>query len=204
MHGLLATLYSLVTRFGGFGLLVLYFLDSSFLFIPLGPDLLLVAVVAQKHELMPYYALMAALGSVSGSAVMDLVSRNKGEKGLERFLSQRRLHSVRKRVEKGAAWALTLASLMPPPFPFTPVVIAASALQYPRKKLLTVVGFARFGRFMIEGALGIYFGQYLLQEAHFRAVEIGVITLVVLCLAGSIISTYQWIKMRRKQAHAAT
>ena len=193
MGGIVSALYALATRFGGFGLFATSFFDSSFLFIPLGPDLLLVAMVAQKHGMMPYYALMAALGSVSGCAVIDVVSRKEGEKGLERLLSRRQLHSVTKRVKKSAAWALSFASLMPPPFPFTPVVIAASALQYPRKRLLIVVGVTRLTRFIIEGVLGIYFGRQILHAARSRIVDVGIVILVILSLGGSIISIYEWI-----------
>ena len=35
-----------------------------------------------------------------------------------------------------AGQALAIASLVPPPFPFTAFVMAAAALQYPRKRLL--------------------------------------------------------------------
>jgi undecaprenyl-diphosphatase len=199
VHGIISHLYSLATQFGGVGLFGICLLDSSFLFIPLAADLLLVAMVAQNHELAPVYALLAALGSVSGCAIIDALSRKEGEKGLERFLSKRRTHSLTKLVKKGAAWALSAASLMPPPFPFTAIVISASALQYPRKKLLIVIGIARFGRFMAEGLLAIYFGSQLLSIVHSSAVKIGIIVLIAISFGGSIVSAYRWIRKRKKR-----
>ena len=48
----------LIWHFGGVGLLVLGILDSSFLFAPLGNDLLVVAMSAREHSVtrMLYYA----------------------------------------------------------------------------------------------------------------------------------------------------
>jgi len=74
-----------------------------------------------------------------------------GEKGLERTLGHKRTEYVKKRVKKSAGWALALASLMPPPFPFSPFVAGAAAFQYPRKKLLSVIAASRFVRFSIDG-----------------------------------------------------
>lgn len=198
MHGIIPHLYSLATQFGALGLFGICLLDSSFLFMPLATDLLLVALVVRNHELAPVYALLAALGSVSGCAIIDVLSRKGGEKGLERFLSKRRINSLTKRVKKGAAWALSAASLMPPPFPFTASVICASALQYPRKKLLIVIGIARFGRFMAEGLLAIYFGRELLSIVHSSAVKIGIIVLIGVSFGGSIVSAYRWIRKRKR------
>lgn len=203
LHELVSNLFSCVSRFGGAGLFALTVLDTSFLFIPFGPDLLLVAMVAQEHKMAPFYALIAAAGSVAGCAILDVVSRKEGEKGLERLLSRSRLQSVTKRVKKSAPWALSVASLMPPPFPFTPVVIAASALQYPRRKLLTVVGIARLARYMTEAVLGLYFGHQLVEISKSRGLEIAVVALIIISLGGSAVTAYQWIKKRKKHKKAA-
>src|SRR5215472_12710073 len=154
--------YALV-HLGGFGLLALSFLDSSPLFLPLGNDLLLVVLTASKHSLFVYYALMATAGSVLGCLTVDALSRRGGEKGLERIVPPRRLNYIKSRIKKNAAWALAIASLVPPPFPFTGFVAAAAASQYPRRRLVLVVFLSRLARFLIEGTLGIFFGRRLLR-----------------------------------------
>ena len=58
-------------------------LDSSFLFLPLGNDLLLVALTARNHGSMPFYVVMATVGSVLGCLLMDIVSRKGGEEIIE-------------------------------------------------------------------------------------------------------------------------
>ncbi|HEX5411257.1 MAG TPA: VTT domain-containing protein [Terriglobia bacterium] len=203
MHEVVSNLFSLISRFGAPGLFVLTLLDTSFLFIPFGPDLLLVGMVAREHKMAPFYALIAAAGSVVGCAILDVVSRKEGEKGLEKLLSGRRIESVTKRVRKSAPWALSVASLMPPPFPFTPIIIAASALQYPRKKLLTVVGIARLARYGTEALLALYFGHQLVEISKSKGVEWTVISIIVISLIGSAITAYKWIEKSKKQEKAA-
>jgi len=203
LHDLVSNLFSFVSRFGGAGLFALALLDTSFLFIPFGPDLLLIAMVAREHKMAPFYALIAAAGSVAGCAILDVVSRKEGEKGIERLLSQRRIRSVTKRVKKSAPWALSIASVMPPPFPFTAVIIAASALQYPRRKLLTVVGIARLARYMTEAVLGLYFGHRLVEVSRSKGVELGVVILIIISFGGSAVTAYGWIKKRKKGRTAA-
>ena len=60
---------------------------------------------------------------------------------------------VEKQMKEKAGWALTLGSLMPPPFPFTLFVAAAGALRVPLKKVLPFVAVGRLLRFTIEGVL---------------------------------------------------
>jgi membrane protein YqaA with SNARE-associated domain len=184
---------------GGPGLLAMGILDSSFLFMPLGNDLLMVAMTASRHEKMWYYALMATAGSVLGCLVMDLIFRRGGEKALERHLPARRLDYIREKVTKRAGWTLAFASLMPPPFPFTPFVIGSAALQYPRQRLLGVIAATRFVRFGVEGLLAVRFGPHILGFAKNAAVEWTIALVVVLSMGGSAWSLYGWIKRSRRR-----
>src|SRR5689334_17410858 len=122
MKHLTHTLVALIWHFGGPGLLVLGILDSSFLFAPLGNDLLVVAMSASEHSVMRmlYYAAMSTIGSILGCVLIDVIFRKAGEKGLERHLPTRRIEYVKRKMEKSGVWALAIASVAPPPFPFTP------------------------------------------------------------------------------------
>ena len=200
-HALIAFFWHL----GGPGLLLLGILDSSFLFAPLGNDLLVVALTAHYHSvpLMLYYAGMSTVGSVLGCLLVDLLLRPAGEHGLERHLPQKRIGYLKQKVERNAAWALIVASLAPPPFPFTPFIMAAAALQYPRKKLLAITGVARMVRFTAIGFLALLFGRRILQWAKNPVVMYVLVGLIVVCIIGSIISVVGWIKRSRKpQAQA--
>ena len=205
MHSLLRHLFSILLHLGGFGLVILGVLDSSFLILPLGNDLLLIALSARHHELVPYYAAMATTGSVTGCFIMDMISRRGGEKGLERTIGPGRTEFVKKKVRKRAGWALALASLMPPPFPFTPFVAGAAALQYPRKKLLAVIAASRFLRFSIDGLLAVWFGTRIMRWVREPGFVYVMLALVVISLVASAVSVIGWIrrsKMAERPARA--
>jgi len=199
MEQIAHVLFAFFLKFGGLGLIVLGLLDSSFLFVPLGNDLLLVAMTAQHHSVpdMLYYAAMSTIGSVLGCLLVDLTLRRAGEKGLEKHLSSRRLKRVKSKVQQNAAQALVIASIAPPPFPFTPFVMAAAALQYSRRRLLATVAAARLVRFTVLGVLALRFGERILQWTQNPVVQGFLIALVVLCTVGSALSVYGWIRRSR-------
>jgi membrane protein YqaA with SNARE-associated domain len=176
---------------GGLGLLALGAFDSSPLVVPMGNDLLVLALSARYHQRMFYYVAMATAGSLIGCFATDWISR-KTESGLKKFVSDHYLDYIRKQVEKRAGWTLVVASLLPPPFPFTVFVAAAAALRYPRNKLLGVVGVARFVRFTIEGALAIHYGRWIIRQAESPLLDHVMIALIVISIAGSAFSIYQW------------
>jgi membrane protein YqaA with SNARE-associated domain len=195
-------LYILFSHHGAVGLLILGILDSSFLFLPLGNDLLVIALSSRKHILIPYYAVLAAAGSVCGCFTLDVLFRAGGEKELEKHVSRKRIDYLRRRINKNAAWALVFASLMPPPFPFTPFVAGAAALQYPRRKLLSAIAIARLARFFIEGILAVFLGKRLIHIADSDAFEYAMGTLIVICIVGSVFSVVQWFKQSKGSRRA--
>jgi membrane protein YqaA with SNARE-associated domain len=179
-------------RAGGLGLLTLGALDSSPLVLPIGNDLLMLALSARYHERMLYYAAMATLGSLLGCLVTDWISR-KGDRQLKKLVAGKTLDSIRKQVKKRAGWTLVVASLLPPPFPFTAFVAAAAALRYPRRKLFGFLGFARFARFAIEGALAIHYGRWIIRQAESPMLEYGMIALIAISIVASAFSIYHWM-----------
>ncbi|HEY7387385.1 MAG TPA: hypothetical protein VH640_02675 [Bryobacteraceae bacterium] len=199
MKHIAAVLAGIVLKFGGFGLLALGILDSSFLVAPLGNDLLVIAMTARRGSMgyMLYYALMSSVGSVLGVILVDLVVRRLGEEGLEKHLPRKQVAYIEGKVRKNAAWALAVASLAPPPFPFTPFIVATSALQYPRKKMYTVVGVFRMVRFTGLGVLALLFGRSILHWFRNPIVEGCFIGLLVVAVLGSVISVYGWLKRSR-------
>ena len=194
-----AALLGLFWKMGGIGLLALGILDSSFLFAPLGNDLLVVAMTARHHSVarMLYYSAMSTVGSVVGCLLVDLVMRTAGEKGLVRHLSRVRLNYVKQKVQSNAAWALVLSAVAPPPFPFTPFIMAAAALQYPRARMLAIVGAARMARFTLLGVLALRFGRRILLWAQSALVQDVLVGLIVVCVVGSGFSVVWWIQRSR-------
>lgn len=205
MKSIAAALLGFFWGLGGFGLLILGVMDSSFLFAPLGNDILMVAMTARQENVwrMVYYAAMSTAGSIIGCLLVDMLFRKPGEKGLEKHLSRRRLEYVKGKVTNNAAWALAFAAIAPPPFPFTPFVMAAAALQYPRKRLLAIVGAVRMVRFIALGVLALAIGTRILKWAENDYVQGAMAGLILLFIAGSAVSVYGWIRRSRRGGHKA-
>jgi membrane protein YqaA with SNARE-associated domain len=189
-------------RAGGLGVLALGAADSSPLVVPLGNDLLVLALSARYHDRMIYYALMATLGSLIG-CMLTVWLGAKGGSQLKKVAPRDRLLNLQEHMQKNAAWVLVVASLMPPPFPFTAIVAAAAAFKYPQKKLFSFVGVGRLVRFVIEGALAIHYGRWIIRQARSPALEDVMIGLIVISVVASVISIYQWSAKNKRTAPQA-
>ena len=183
-------------RLGVFGLLLLSALDSSFLVLPFGNDLLLIALVSSHRDSLGWiaYVVVSAIGSVIGVFVVDLIMRKAGEKGLERFVNQRRIDKLKSKLENKAGITVFIATLIPPPFPFTPVVMTASALQTPRGKLLAAVFFGRLLRFGAEAVLALYFGRQVIAFINSDVVSYLVYGMIAIAVVLSTLSVLKWVK----------
>jgi membrane protein YqaA with SNARE-associated domain len=183
-------------RLGVFGLLLLSALDSSFLVLPFGNDLLLVALVSSNRDSLIWiaYVVVSAIGSVIGVFVVDLIMRKAGEKGLERFVDERKVEKLKAKLENKAGITVFIATLIPPPFPFTPAVMTASALQTPRGKLLTAVFFGRLLRFGAEAVLALYFGRQVIAFVNSDVVSYIVYGMIAIGVVLSTLSVLKWVK----------
>jgi membrane protein YqaA with SNARE-associated domain len=173
-------------------------LDSSILFFPFGNDFLVVLLTARNPHHFWLYALAATAGSLIGCTITDWFSRKLGAAGLEKMVKADRLKHVQERLKKQTLWALGLAALMPPPFPFTVFVIAAAALQINRWRVLLGIGIGRFLRFFILSLLAIRFGTQIIRLSNSDAIKYFVIGFAVVSIIGSVFSVAKWIRSSRK------
>jgi membrane protein YqaA with SNARE-associated domain len=198
------TIVSFFRGLGWLGLLLLGALDSSFLFLPFSNDFLLIALVSStRGPVWIFYVLVSAMGSVLGVFIVDLLMRKAGEEGLERFVKPKRVKQLKAKLDKGVGWVVFTSTLLPPPFPFTPVIMSASALQCSRTKLYVGVFVGRLVRFTIEALLALYFGKQVLKFLNSPVVDYFVYALVVIAIGGSTLSLMKWLKSNKKKKRAA-
>jgi membrane protein YqaA with SNARE-associated domain len=153
-----------------------------------------VGLVAQHHQGTPWYVLSAALGSTVGVLVLALVSRKLGEQGLRRIAGARRYEMLSKRIRSHAGLAIAIGGLAPPPFPFTTVIAAVSALNYPLWRTLTINFFARLARFTVLALIALRFGSNVLQIAKSAPFEWAMTAFIAACLLASGYSIWKWLK----------
>jgi len=184
------------SRLGVVGLFLLSALDSSFLVLPFGNDLMLIALVSRSRSVLMAIAFVLAsvAGSLLGVFVIDGLMRKTGEKGLQRFVGQRKLEQLKSKLKTKGWVTVFLATLLPPPFPFTPVLMSASALQTPRRTLFTAVIAGRLIRFSVEAVLALFFGRQVIAVLNSPAVEYFVYGLIVIAIVLSVISVLKWVQ----------
>jgi hypothetical protein len=102
-------------------------------------------------------------------------------------------------MKQHAAAALIVSCLAPPPFPFGASIAAASALQYPRPRLLVLVFIARTVRFSLVGWAAIYFGRRIIRIANSTEFLWFMGGFITFCVIGSIVSVIHWVRLSHSQ-----
>lgn len=179
---------------GYFGPLLMGILDSSFLVLPFGNDLLVVGMVARHHQGAVWYVLSATCGSTIGACLLSLVSRKLGEEGIQKIAGEARYEKLKKRIGSRSGPAVALAGLAPPPFPFTTVIAAVSALGYPLWKTLAINFAARGLRFTVLSWLAIQYGRRILRIAQSAPFQWTMFAFIVICLVASGFSVVHWLR----------
>lgn len=197
MNSVFAGLWQFVFGLGYFGPLVMGILDSSFLVLPFGNDLVVVGMVAHHHQGAAWYVVTAAAGSTIGVLLLALVARKLGEEGIKRVAGEGRYQSLHKRIEKRAGLAVAMAGLAPPPFPFTVVIAIVAALDYPIWRILAFNFCARAVRFAVLAYLAIRFGKQVISITKSPAFQWGVIVFIALCVVASGFSVWSWWRKSR-------
>ena len=174
------------------GIVVMALLDASLVFfMPLGIDFVLIIMAARHPELFWLYAVLATIGSVAGAAATFWIGRKVGEHGLGRLVSQGRLERVKRRVSTSAAYSVPALAIIPPPFPFTPFVLTAGALDARPWTFLGSLAGARIARFIVETALAAHYGSGILRWTKtplFETIVGGFIALAVVGTIGSAVA----------------
>jgi membrane protein YqaA with SNARE-associated domain len=194
-----APLLRFLLHSGYFGPLLMGVLDSSFLFLPFGNDLLVVVLVAQRRGGIPWYVLSAAIGSSIGAFLLAIVARKLGEQGIRRIAGDKKYDKLRRRVGSRSGIAVALAALAPPPFPFTSVIAAVSAVDYPVWRIVVINFVARGVRFLVLAFLALRFGKGVIAVAKSKPFEWGVAVFIALCILGSAFSIWKWLRNPQKE-----
>jgi membrane protein YqaA with SNARE-associated domain len=180
------------------GLVLLGVLDSSLIFcLPLGIDVVLILLSARNPEMFWAYALLATAGSLTGAAATYWLGMKAGQDGLSRWLGHARLARVRDRVNGKAAAGVAALAIIPPPFPFTALVLASGAFALDAHRFFATLAGARLLRFGAEASLASRYGEQIAawMESPFFEAAVGV--LIVLALGGTALSAYGALRRER-------
>ena len=179
-------LKSTLPAMGGVGIFCASFIDSSFIPLPLITDLLVMELSSLHPLRMPFYVAMAALGSLGGCTSIYWLAR-KGGAAFYRKRHQNPPEKIRQFVEQHPLACVFLPAVAPFPVPFKPFVIAQGVFQVPLMTFLFGTFAGRAIRFLIEGYLGVRYGEaakeFVLHQKWYSLVAV---------LA--LVAAYFWIR----------
>jgi len=180
------------------GVVVLAALDSTLFFsLPFGIDGAVILLAARLRAFWWIVPLLATAGSVAGAALTFWMGIKIGEQGLERWVPAKRLVRVRARVRQSGAIALAVLDLIPPPFPFTPFVLAAGALEVKARTFFVTLVVCRIVRFGLEAALAQVYGDRIVRGFDSDLFHDAVMCFIVLALLLTLLSIVQVIRATR-------
>ena len=153
----LTRLSEYLITYGAFGLFMLALLDSTFVPLPSSADALMLLLSTTNPSWMLLYAFMATAGSALGCLILYLISRRAGARALNRF-SEKKQAKVKNWIERYDIFAVLVATLMPPPFPFKVFVVSAGVFRFSLLRFMLAIIVGRGFRFLLEGYFAVRYG----------------------------------------------
>ena len=187
-------------RLRGVGLVLLGILDNSVVPLVGSMDVLTIWLAASDRRLWVYYAFMATAGAVLGGYFTYAIGLQGGKEAIEHKFNKAKAAKLTQRFERmGFAW-VSVGAILPPPFPLVPVLLAAGAMQYPRKKFLGALTLGRSVRYLLVAGLGALYGDAIVSFFS-RYYMPALLTLIGLAVVGGIVTLVQYLRSRWHHHH---
>jgi len=188
-------------RLGGPGLLLIGIIDASAVPMPGSVDAFLVVLAARRPAWWPYYAFMATIGAVVGGYITYALGRKGGKEAIQHKLRKDKAEKVFKRFDRWGFETVAVGALLPPPFPLVPVLLAAGALQYSRKKFLAALTLGRSIRYCLIAGLGsLYAGP--ITSFFSRYYKPTALVLAGIAVIGSLFAIREYMHSRKPKSKA--
>ena len=184
-------------RLGGPGLILLGLADNSVIPLPGSMDVFTIILAAHHRDWWFYYSFMATAGAVMGGYLTYRLGREGGKETLERKFSKNKVEKLYRTFERSGFLAVSVPAMLPPPVPIVPFLLAAGALDYPRKKFLASLAFGRAVRFTIVGFLAAHYGPEIVQFSS-KYYKPALYALIGLVVAGGAGGWWAYLRYRRK------
>ena len=177
----LTRLSEYLVTYGAFGLFTVALLDSTFVPLPSSADALMLLLSTTNPSWMLLYAFMATSGSALGCWILYLISRRAGARALNRF-SEAKQQRVKNWIEKYDAFAVLVATLLPPPFPFKLFVVTAGVFRFSLVRFMLAIIVGRAFRFLLEGFFAVRYGAQAKEilAKYYPLIGLGLAVVIIL------------------------
>jgi len=150
----------ILVSWGPVGLLVWSAMESAGIPNPGGTDFMLLALAVALPSKAFLCAVMAIVGSLTGSAVFYEITRRGGEKLLARYTSSGRGARFREWFRRYGLATVFVAALLPVPIlPFKAFAACAGATGVGRPRFFLTLAAARIPRYFALAYLGVKLGE---------------------------------------------
>jgi membrane protein YqaA with SNARE-associated domain len=178
----------MLIAWGPLGVLAVAFIESAGVPSPSGADALILLVTIARPEDWWLSALLAIIGSVSGSFVFFELVHRAGEKFLRRYTASPRGAKLRRWFERYGLGSVFVCALVPFPFmPLKVMAVCACALGIARWKYITTIAAARIPRYLAIGYLGSRLGAESSDWLREHVWQMGVAALVLLAVISVVL-----------------
>jgi membrane protein YqaA with SNARE-associated domain len=191
MSGILTAIQHWATEFGGVGMFVIAFLDSSFLSFPQVNDILIIVASTRRPHYMPYYAGMTTLGSLLGCFALYIVIRSGGEQFVRKRLKGRFFDRAIALYQKYGLMAVIVPALLPPPVPFKAFVFLSAAAAVSPVKFGLAILIGRGIRYFGQGELAVLYGDHAADFMKQYGAEIGIGLALAAVLIGFVVVKFK-------------
>lgn len=165
---------------GALGVFAIALLDAAFIPLPGGPDVVVMALAHHNNAMAPVYVIAAVVGSTIGSLFLYFIARKGGQAALRKFSAEKRAR-VEDLINRYDIWALLLAAVLPPPFPFKIFVLSAGAFRMRLWRFITAMVIGRGIRFVLEGWMAVQYGEQATDifKQHYPKIGLGIAAAIV-------------------------
>ncbi|HEX7485267.1 MAG TPA: VTT domain-containing protein [Vicinamibacterales bacterium] len=184
MKGLVAWAKGMAVSFGGPGLFLVAFLDSSFLSLPEINDFLVVWMVTQHKERIVYYATMATLGSIVGCFTLYWLAWKGGEAFVRKRVRSASIERGMETVRRYGLLALLVPSILPPPAPFKVFVLLAGVVRVRPLSFAIAIAIGRGFRYFAEGLLAVWYGDMAIRYVAEHGSRVALVAAILVLLGG--------------------
>ncbi len=183
---------------GGPGLFLLAVVDSSFLSVPEGNDLLIVVKSTNATwAAMSYYVAMTVAGSTVGCSMLYSVGRFGGGPVAKRF-NRRKVEEIGRLYSRRGALAIAIPAILPPPLPFKIFVFSAGVFKVPFHQFVAAIVAGRTVRYGMWGVLAVVYGDAVRRFLVENVKTVGIAMIVLMAVALLLYVLRRSLRRRRE------
>jgi membrane protein YqaA with SNARE-associated domain len=179
---------------GAPGLVVVAFLDSSFLPLPGITDVLLIVMVTRNRAGLVWYVAGATLGSIGGCLVLHYLGRKGGEALIQQRFTGARVERARSALQRHGVMAVLVPSILPPPAPFKLFVLLAGVVGIRPAPFAMAIALGRGARYLALGLLALAYGDRATAYVGEHGVFVSLVVVGVLLIG--FVAYLLWRKAR--------